>query len=140
MNCDGMPEWFILSMHFSVCIKEVSLYTVSLMHRYNESAHTVEFLADGSSQTYWQSEVGETPVTVQLKLASLTNLSKIFIRFESALPTLAILEYMQNSQWEPLQYWADNCSSTELNERLVSKNPLLIKRAKQIIYCGLSAS
>ena len=77
----------------------------------------VEFLFDNSSDTYWQSAEGETPVAVQLELASLTSLSKIFISFQSALPTFATLEYMLNSQWEPLQYWADDCTTRGINER-----------------------
>ena len=97
-----------------------------VLYRYNEAAHTVEFLLDGSNQTYWQSAANESPVSVQVNLASLTNLSKIFIHFESALPTFAMLEYMQNSQWEPLQYWAENCTNENLNERFVSIHQNLI--------------
>ena len=98
------------------------------VYRYNTAAHAVEFLCDDSSESYWQSAVNEAPVTIQVQLSALTNLSKIFITFESALPTFAMLEYMKDSQWTPLQYWADNCGAraTGISERYVSTRACII--------------
>lgn len=79
----------------------------------------MEFLFDSSSETYWQSALDETLVTLQVELTAVTNLSKIFITFESVLPTFTTLEYMKNSMWTPLQYWADDCNERGLNERYV---------------------
>ena len=110
------PIWWNLLKEF---IEGYIIHTLASICRYDESAHVVEFLFDNSSETYWQSAVDETPVTVQLQLSSLTNLSKIFISFESGLPTFATLEYMMDSQWKPLQYWADNCTSRGITERSV---------------------
>ena len=90
-----------------------------ILCRYDEAARVVEFLFDNSTDTYWESAAGETPVTVQLRLDSLTNISKIFISFVSPLPTVAMLEYAVDSQWMALQYWADNCTSTGTTERSV---------------------
>lgn len=79
--------------------------------RYNTDAYAVEFLSDGSNETFWQSASNVSPVTVQLHLRSEVDLSKIFITFESALPPSAKLEYLdESSGWVPLQYWADNCT------------------------------
>lgn len=82
-----------------------------LIHRYNVTPHVVDLLFDDSSDTYWQSEVNISPVNIQLQLSSVTNLSKIFITFESPLPPSAELDYLDpDSHWVPLQYWADNCT------------------------------
>lgn len=82
-----------------------------LIHRYNVTPHVVDLLFDDSSDTYWQSEVNISPVNIQLHLSSVTNLSKIFITFESPLPPSAELDYLDpDSRWVPLQYWADNCT------------------------------
>lgn len=83
-----------------------------LTHRYNVTPHVVDLLFDDSSDTYWQSEVDASIVNIQLHLSSITNLSKIFITFESALPLSVQLDYMYldpDSIWIPLQYWADDC-------------------------------
>ena len=79
-------------------------------YRYDAAAHVVDFLFDNCSETYWQSAADETPVTIQLQLKTYVNLSKIFIHFESELPQSARLDYFQDPQWVPLQYWASDCN------------------------------
>ena len=101
------------------CPPHVPLHTPLCCHytyapsfsRYNTDAYAVEFLSDGSNETFWRSASNVSPVTVQLHLRSEINLSKIFITFESALPPSAKLEYFnESSLWDPLQYWADDCT------------------------------
>ena len=89
-----------------------------LSTRFNTTSYAVEFISDGNNDTFWRSVTNESPVIVQLQLDQTTNLSKIFIFFESPLPLSAELEYLnENSMWSPLQYWADNC-----NERFGLEN------------------
>ena len=87
-------------------------YLILSLRRYDATAHAVDFLFDNCSETYWQSAAGVTPVTIQLQLDTYVNLSKIFISFESELPLSAKLEYRHDSQWVPLQYWADDCNAS----------------------------
>lgn len=76
----------------------------------HSTPHVVDLLFDESSDTYWQSEVNTSLVNIQLHLSSVTNLSKIFITFESPLPPSVQLDYLDpDSIWVPLQYWADDC-------------------------------
>ena len=89
----------------------------SLLSRYNIDAHAVEFLADDSKETYWQSPSGISPVSIQLHLSSKVDLSKIFISFESPLPPSVRLDYYSPEGWSPLQYWADDC-----NKRFAMEN------------------
>ena len=79
--------------------------------RYNSSAHVVDFLADNSLETTWQSESGESSVSVTLGLNTSISLSKIFIHFESPLPLAVELQYYHstNATWQTLQYYADDC-------------------------------
>ena len=80
-------------------------------YRYNSDAHVVDFLADDSLETTWQSASGEMWVVLTLGLNSTISLSKVFIRFQSPLPLGAQLQYYPNAStsWQDLQYFADDC-------------------------------
>ena len=71
----------------------------------------VDFLADNSLETTWQSQSGESSVSVTLGLNTSISLSKILIHFESPLPLAAELQYYNtmNATWRTLQYFADDC-------------------------------
>jgi hypothetical protein len=79
--------------------------------RYNSTAHTVEFLADSSLGTYWQSGVGDSPVAIVLGLNTPTSLSRIFIHFDSPMPPGITLQFLHDasSELRNLQYYADDC-------------------------------
>lgn len=105
-------KWDEYSTALTVCLLCVSCPHHWLI-RYNSGAHTSDFAADGSNSTYWESDSGQESATISLGFNSTVSLSKVFVHFQSPLPSKATLQFLRDGEtsWEDLQFFADDCST-----------------------------
>lgn len=80
--------------------------------RYNISAHSVEFIADQNISTYWEPNSDGDIISLVIGFPQLIKLSKVFIRFDTFLPSSVELQYRSSKLWSTIYYFATDCFST----------------------------
>ena len=108
-TCDN--PLLILPPYFRHTLSFHALTHSSSPCRYNTNAHPAEFSADSSTTTSWQSEDGISLATLVVGLEPSISLSKMFVRFSSALPSSVRLQYYSemDSVWRDLQSFSEDC-------------------------------
>eukprot|EP00043_Microstomoeca_roanoka_P019769 m.229555 g.229555 ORF g.229555 m.229555 type:complete len:2216 (-) comp17054_c0_seq1:44-6691(-) len=109
-ECTCTPEYPYAIGSSTCCTSPAG---TSCIPRLNIDAHPVELAVDAYTATYFQSELNVTHVNVTLDLLIPHETTTISLSFIGRVPyAMAIYKSVDNINWEPFQYFAQDCSAS----------------------------